>query len=165
MARPFPAPLGPVPGLPGISRNATFDAVEAVESPAEPRTVEPSLVGGVAQADEDDMLTRYLAARLSSRSVFGEGYYGCGVFPGLTSLWLSVAVAGWLARYHAALDSRGSVSPDDLANALGIVDRAATRLPALGTAAERARRVYLSNNDGVARLLWHYAPLSRPKCP
>ncbi|MHC4698532.1 MAG: YkgJ family cysteine cluster protein, partial [Planctomycetota bacterium] len=102
-ARRFLSGTGAVPRLPGVSRNATFDAVEAVESPSEPRTVAPPLVGGAARADEDDILARYLAARLSSRSVFGEGYYGCAVFPGLTSLWLSVAAAGWLARYHAVL--------------------------------------------------------------
>ncbi len=140
---------GDVPRLPGVTRDVTFDAVETVVAAPE------------LNADVQDMLLRYLLARLSSRSVFGEGYYGWPVFHGLTALWLSVAVVGWLTRYQAALQGRASVSLDDMGAAIGIVDRAATRLPALGTTAELARVRYLSNDDGVARLLWQYAPLSK----
>ena len=85
--------------------------------------------------------------------MFGAGYYGWPLTTGLCALWLSVAAAGWLARYAASLSGRDTFSIDDLGRVLGIVDRAATRLPALGIYAERARITYLIRQDGLARLL------------
>jgi len=79
------------------------------------------------------------------------------VVNGLTALWLSVAAAGWLARYIAAADGKPSVSWKDSAAAVGVVDRAATRLPVLGTFSERARVSYLLRDDGVPRLLYAYS--------
>ena len=94
-----------------------------------------------------------------SQSVFGSGYYGWSVFAGLAALWLSVAAAGWLAQYQVACDGRTSLTVQDVIHALGVVDRAATRAPSLGTVAERVRVSYLLRDDGVARLLAAYAPL------
>ena len=105
------------------------------------------------------MLLRYLTGRINSRSVFGAGYYGWRVFDGIAALWLSAAAAGWLGRYHAALNGKKSLDAFGAGLALGLVDRAATRLPALGTVAERARVSYLLDDDGIARLLTHYSML------
>ncbi|MEK7731530.1 MAG: hypothetical protein AAB363_06705, partial [Planctomycetota bacterium] len=64
-----------------------------------------------------DLVRRYLSARIEGRTVFGGGFYGWSVFAGLGALWLSTAAAGWLARYHAAVEdaprllSRISLSP------------------------------------------------------
>ncbi|MFQ5590890.1 MAG: YkgJ family cysteine cluster protein, partial [Phycisphaerae bacterium] len=118
---------GAVPRLPDVTGGVAFDAVEAVAS--------CSLV----HTGVEDLLTRYVAGRLSSGSAFGHGYYRWSVFNGLTALWLSLAAAGWLARYHAASASRSSIELGDFASALGIVDRAATRLPALGVVSETVR--------------------------
>ena len=152
-ARRFLAGRGAVPRLPEFERPVTFEAAETVGIASEH-------CGGV-----DPLLGRYLAARLGGRSVFGDGYYGWSVFSGLSALWLSVAVAGWLARCRAAADGRTSLCFDDVAHAIGIVDRAATRLPSLGTRTERARVLYLSNDDGVARLLHAYAPVPQVEKP
>jgi len=133
---------GVVPALPGFPPGATFDRVERV------RPIPAADAAGV-----DALLSRYLRIRFFSRSVFGLGYYGWRLVPGLTALWLSVAVTGWLARLHAAGADRDVLSVADVAAALGVVDRAATRLPVLGSFAERARVVYLIREDGVARLL------------
>jgi hypothetical protein len=144
-ARRFLKGQGVVPRLPGFDREVTFEAVESV-GPA------------VERRDEiGDLLGRYLTARLEGRSVFGDGYYGWPVCSGLTALWLSVATAGFLARYVAATAERTSLGFEDVARALGMVDRAATRLPSLGTTAERARAMFLAGDDGVARLLHEYA--------
>jgi hypothetical protein len=67
-----------------------------------------------------------------------------------------VAAAGWLARLAAAGSGRSTLSFEDAALAIAVVDRAATRLPALGTLAERTRVGYLLEDDGVARLLSAY---------
>ena len=76
---------------------------------------------------------------------------------GRRGLWLWVAVVGWVARYAAALDGRERLTFADVGYALGITDRAATRVPALGAFAERTRAVYLLRDDGIARLLQAYA--------
>ena len=150
-ARKFRVGIGPVPPLPGFTTGASFAGLESIAPAADP-------------TDElEDLLVRYLATRLASRSVFGAGYYGWPVASGLTALGLSVAAAGWLARYAAAATGRTAVAFEDFALALGSVDRAATRLPSLGTAAERTRARYLSDDDGVARLLYDYTPVGRRK--
>ncbi len=146
-SRRFLAGAGPVPSLPGFEGDTNFEAIEHVGVSME-------------QGNElEELLTRYVTGRLRSRTVFGAGYYGWPVFDGLTALWLSLAAAGWLARYAASAAGRNAVTFDDQARCLGIVDRAATRLPVLGTVTERTRARYLVRDDGVTRLLHEYAPL------
>jgi len=62
-----------------------------------------------------------------------------------------------------ALKDKSAVSFDNAGHALGLVDRAAGRLPALGTMTERARVSYLLTDDGIARLMHHYTLLSEPQ--
>ena len=144
-ARRFLKGGGVVPAAPGLAAGVAFAAVESV-GPADERP-----------ADVEDLLHRYLTARIEGDTVFGAGYYGWPVLDGLAALWLSIAAAGWLARHEAAAEQRERVSFADVATALGVVDRAATRLPALGTWAERARLSFLVLDDGLARLLRAYA--------
>ena len=147
-AKRFRVGKGQVPPLPGLGGLTTFEAVDAVGRPA-------------TELDEiDELLIRYTVARLEGRSAFGLGYYGWPLFSGLGALWLSIVAIGWLARYGAALDGADSVALRHVGQAIGIVDRAATRLPALGTVAERMRSTYLLNDDGVARLLNRYSTAS-----
>jgi hypothetical protein len=132
---------GLVPSVRGVERSAAFDEVARVQP-----------------ADQDapnveDLLSRYAVARVAGRSVCGEGYYGWPVVPGLGALCASIAAIGWVARYRAAAGGRSRVVFDDVARAVGIVDRAATRVPILGRVSERARISYLMDNDGLARLL------------
>lgn len=143
-AKKFLRGRGLVPRLPELTYGPTFDEVEAV-SPAD-----------TDRERIEDLLQRYLLSRLQGQSVFGRGYYGWPMFGGLTALWLSVGVVGWLARYRAAGEHRERLTFEDVGRVLGVVDRAASRLPALGTLAERARVRYLLREDGVARLLVAY---------
>jgi len=144
----FRAGRGMVPPLPGFPGAANFDAVERA-------TIFPDDALRI-----DELLGRYVAARLEGGTVYGPGYYGWPVFSGLAALWLAIAAAGWLGRLRASTEGRTVMRFDDAAYALGVVDRAATRLPALGAAAERVRVSYLLRDDGVARLVRTYAPLT-----
>lgn len=144
-ARRFLRAFGDVPPIPGLTGAATFPAVEAVRC------------GGDDARAIEDLQRRYLYGRFCGRSVFGEGYYDWPVFAGLAALWLSVSAAGWLARCSAAAAGRDVLTLDDAAFAIGVVDRAATRAPALGTMAERTRVLYLMQDEGVARLVHRYA--------
>lgn len=143
----FRAGRGSVPTLPGFVGEARFESVESVcADPGDPARVE-------------DLLLRYLIARLEGRSVFGAGYYGWSVVNGLAALLLSVAAAGWIARYIATIEERCVLCFNDVGLAIGMVDRAATRLPALGAVAERARIAYVIRDDGLARLLGDFTLL------
>ncbi len=149
-ARRMLAGQGDAPPLPGIPTTVAFQQIESIE-PA------------VEEGDRiDDLLRRYLAARIEGESVYGGGYYGWSVLDGFAALFLSVAVAGWLARYLAAAGGSDHIRFSDAATALGMVDRAATRLPALGTWAERKRIEFLLIDDGLARLLATYSLCQRP---
>jgi lysine-N-methylase len=143
-ARRFFRGRGALPRLPGFDGHVLFDDVEAVAPAREDRDAVENLLG------------RYLAARIEGQSVFGGGYYGWPVLAGFAALWLSIAATGWLARIGAAATGRNRLAFGDVATALGVVDRAATRLPALGTFAERARITYLAREDGVSRLIHAY---------
>lgn len=147
-ARRFLSGTGRMPRLPGFDCDISFEQLDRIS---------------VLNADRkriDELVTRYAIARIEGRSVFGDGYYGWPVFRGLAALWLAVAALGWLAAVHAAADHRGELTFDDVAKALGTIDAAATRSPALGSIAERGRAAYLLNDDGLTRLLNTFAPVS-----
>ena len=141
-ARCFLTGAGIVPPLVGFAGEPSFAAVEAVQ-PAD----------GTDGRAINELVNRYLLARIAGRTVFGAGYYGWPIVNGLAALWLSVAAAGWIARYLAASDARTLVNLNDTARAIGVVDRGATRLPSLGTFAERTRASYFFSDDGLARIL------------
>jgi len=144
-ARAFLHGAGVVPRLFAFDGDVRFDRVEGIT---------PALqdIAGI-----DDLLERYLTARIEGRAVCGGGYYGWPVVDGYAALFYSLAVVGWLARCHAAIADREALAFEDVARALATVDRAASRAPALGTFAERARIAYVVREDGIARLLHRYA--------
>ena len=143
-ARSMLAGAGNVPLISGVTKDIAFERIEEVR---------PAIQDAVRI---DDLLCRYFTARVEGGSVFGDGYYGWTILQGFSALFLSMAVAGWLARYLAAAGGRDRIEFQDAAASLGIVDRAATRLPALGTWAERSRIAYLLQNKGLSRLVAAY---------
>lgn len=144
-ARVFRHGEGVVPPVSGFDGTTTFARVDGVGASRSDR------------AEIEGLMLRYVAARIEGRSVYGDGYYGWSVVAGYGALWLSLAAVGWLARLAASGAGREELRFADVAGALAVVDRAATRMPALGTAVERARVSYLMRDDGVARLLDQYS--------
>ncbi|RME36374.1 MAG: YkgJ family cysteine cluster protein [Planctomycetota bacterium] len=144
-ARRFRQGRGIVPPLPGATGSTSFETVERVRFPKDDTLV-------------DDLCRRYLTVRLESRTVFGSGFHGWPVVAGLGALWLTVAAAGWLARWHAACAGRDLCISHDFVAAMGRIDAAATHLPAAGSSAERLRVSYLQEDDGIARLISVYGP-------
>lgn len=127
--------------------------------------VEAVAAAGASQSAEcEELATRYVRQRLVSRGAFGHGYYGWPMLDGVAALWLSVAVAGWLGRYFAASAGRSSCEAEDFVRAIGVVDRAAGRLPELGSRAAKLRLMYLSREGGVLRLLrkWTWTQRAKP---
>jgi lysine-N-methylase len=127
------------------SAPATFEQLDQVQPHPE-----------IPTRDCDGLLTRYLRARLIGRTAFGHGYYDWSVLDGLRALLLALAVTGWVTRYVAVGEGRTAFTVDDLAGALGIVDRNATRSPELGTQPARLRLQYLTQDQGLVRLLRRY---------
>jgi hypothetical protein len=150
-ARRFRHGRGLVPPLPALPSQVPFELVERVH---------PCPMSGGDGPKVAELVLRYLSVRLAQRSAFGTGYYGWSVVDGLAALWLAVPVIGWLSRLIAASAGRRIIEHDDAVRAVGIVDRAATRVPALGAHAERIRARYLLLEDGLTRLLLSYAPFT-----
>ena len=109
----------------------------------------------------DDLIVRYVAQRMRSRAVFGLGYYGWAMFDGMRAFWASITAVGWLARLFAAAAGRTALTYQDVFEGLRIVDRAAGRAPVLASRSERLRLSYLARDDGLTKLLRHYALVAR----
>lgn len=127
------------PGMPTV----TFAELDRVQ-PASP------------EREIDDLLTRYLRARVLTRGAFGPAYYGWTLVDGLSALVLAVCAAGWLARFFAAAGGRSAIGQEDAVAAIGMVDRAAGRARELGRASARLRVRYLREDQGLVRLLRAY---------
>lgn len=105
----------------------------------------------------DELLTRYLRARLLGGTAFGPGYYGRSAFDGLRAWLLAAPIVLWLSRYVALVDQRSHFGLPDVQRAVGIVDRTAGRAPELGARSGRLRVEYLAADDGIARLILHFS--------
>lgn len=140
-------------GVARSTRQVTHAEVEAVAA-----------AGASQSAGCEELATRYVRQRLVSRAAFGHGYYGWPMLDGAAALLLSVAVAGWLGRYFAASAGRSSCEAEDFVRAIGVVDRAAGRLPELGSRAAKLRLLYLSRDRGIVRLLrkWTWIQQAKP---
>lgn len=136
---------GPLPPLAGQAARGTFEDLAKCDRH-----------DGFDAAECDQTLTRYVRARLTSRSAFGPAYYDWPVVDGLRAMILSIVVIGWLSRYLAVADGRSSYSEEDVATALSMVDRNAGRAPALGRSAARLGLRYLGQDDALPRLLNAY---------
>ncbi len=140
-AKRFLRGSGVVPPLRGFSNQVTFEEVSHV-------------AGATQETHEiDDLLMRYIRARLAGTSVFGAGYYDWPVVSGLGALAMCIVSIGWVARYVAAHDGRGFLKPSDVNSAVRVIDRGVTRVRALGTMTERGRIAYLMEEEGVAKLV------------
>ena len=146
--RQFGKGRGPTPVIgAGWPKDVALESVDHV-APAE----------NAADIDAiDDLLTRYLRASVLGGRCWGAGYYGWPVVRGLAALILNVAAIGWLARLHAAGQSREAITIENVHAALGRVDRTAGRAKWLGSASEKLRLRYLSMDDGLRALLKQYA--------
>lgn len=116
--------------------------------------------GTLAAAEE--LITRYLRARLLGGTSCGAGYYHWAALDGLRSLVLSILCADWLARYLAASSGRRELAIEDYRGAISIVDRTAGRARELGTRSAKLRISYLAREDGFLRILLHSTLLRRP---
>lgn len=140
-AHTFRRGKGRVPRSRGLPTEVRFAGVEAVA----PATQDAAPIAG--------LLTRYVRARLQSHRWFGKGYHGWPVIDGLRGLWVSIAVTGWVARWHAVGDDRRVLCFEDVVRAIGIVDLATLQLPPRRRMTTRLRVEYLSGDDGLLRVM------------
>jgi len=137
-----PTALVPTIGI-GWPVGARFGAVDAM-----PPATESDESGPI-----DELVTRWLRARIEGGRVWGSGAYGWSAVDGTAALALAVASVGWVARWHAAACGRAGVTLADMQAAVGRIDRTAGRAPWLGGAAERWRIAYLLRDNGMRRVL------------
>ena len=112
----------------------------------------------------EELLTRFLRAKLLGRAAFGKGYYGWPVIQGLAALLLTMPITGWLTRFVAAAAGRLTYSREDIVRAIGIVDRNAGRVPELGSRPAAMRLRYLTGDRGLLRLILAY-PIAPERPP
>jgi Fe-S-cluster containining protein len=102
------------------------------------------------------MVRRFVRMRVLARLHFGAPFNGWTVLDGLQGLCASTAVVGWLAR-HAVLERGGDeIRVDDAVSAIAVVDGALARPRSLATTGERLRLQFLTQDQGLARLLWQW---------
>lgn len=142
---------GPIPRLGTLPEGGRIEQVHAVQPDA-----------NLPEKECDSLLTRYLQARITGRSAFGRGYYGWPILDGLQALLLSIATIGWLTRRVAVLNGRTVYRFEDVVAAVGLVDRTTGRAPELGAHSARMRLRFLTEDNGLLRLLTTYPILPSP---
>jgi hypothetical protein len=137
---------GTVPELRGFAKGVRFQDAEVIPNP---------LHDAADGHDDpiDDLVTRWVRARLRGARTWGAGYYGFSAVEGLAALCVDVASAAYLARVHAAGrdPSANRVELPDMAAAVARIDRTAGRAPWLATSGERLRLSFLALDDGLRR--------------
>ncbi len=140
-ARRFVAGQGAVPRLAPGCHGGTMADVDRVTSDE-----------SVHRATEE-LIARYLRARLLCGTAFGSGYYDWAAVDGLHAMLLAVCCVDWLARYFAVTDGRTRIGIEDARRAVGVVDRTAGRARELGTRTALMRVRHLASDGGMERLL------------
>jgi len=132
---------GVVPGLGRSGAAIRFAQLEAV--------------GGCAGEEEADrvadLLSRFVRHRIEM--IGKAGYYDWPMFDALLGLWCQVAAVSWRSRLHAAVRGGQAIGFEDVAKAVGEVDRAAGRARGLGHFSERVRSRFLVTGGGFDRLV------------
>ncbi len=109
------------------------------------------------RAQVDQLMTRYLQARITNRGGFGRAYYSWPMLPGLHATMLAVALVGWFARWSALRAGKSAFGLEDVQAGLQIVDRAAGRAPELGARTAELRIGYLAGEQALASLVSAYS--------
>ncbi|MDA0803242.1 MAG: YkgJ family cysteine cluster protein [Planctomycetota bacterium] len=108
----------------------------------------------------DDLLVRWVSARLLGERAWGAGYYGMSAIFGLAALTVDVLAVLWLARLHASVTSATSpLTLEGVQWSVGHVERTAGRVPWLSTAAEPLRLRGLAQNGGLVALARALTPV------
>jgi lysine-N-methylase len=130
--------MPPVSGWPAVA----FDRQRAVVMP------EPGPEGDAV----GEIFVRWIRAALHGDRAWGAGLHGWPVFEGLGMTALNVLCAGWLARAHAAGSGRDQVTLEDAQQAIGRIDRNASRAVWLGSTGEFLRLAWFCRGDHLRRI-------------
>ncbi|NBX25612.1 MAG: YkgJ family cysteine cluster protein [Planctomycetes bacterium] len=127
-----------VPGWPAVA----FDRQRAVVMPG------PGPEGDAV----GEILVRWLRAALHGDRAWGAGLHGWPVFEGLGMTALNMLCAAWLMRAHAAGSGRDHVTLEDAQQAIGRIDRTASRAVWLGSTGEFLRLAWFCRGDHLRRI-------------
>lgn len=107
----FTTASGNIPAVRDEFQTATFASIE------ESFTFEPG-----DKATIDEMLTRYFRVKIQGIHFCGAAFYNIPALEGLRSLLLVYPSVMWLARWHAAGESRRTLNAKDVLMALTVAD-------------------------------------------
>ena len=106
-------------------------------------------------AEAVELLYRYLRIKLWSGQFFGTAFFGLSIHDGLVNLLFLVAVALWLARWHAAARGLKAADLEAVEAAIRHVDHHFGFDPFLAGRAHRLRLRYLWTTGQLLRLIAH----------
>ena len=112
--------------------------------------------GGISQR-ATEFFTRYFQVKLQGIHLCGRAYYDVPFVEGLQSLLLVYPSVMWFARWLATGDGRQSLTDDDVATAMTIVDHHHGFSEAFGTATFRKRVRSLAQLNEIERLSAWYS--------
>lgn len=107
----------------------------------------------VPTPEANSVLARYLRIKLWSGQFCGPANFGMSVHEGLLSLLTVLAVAVWLARWHAASRELSELDEASVAAAVQAVDHHFGYDPILAGRAARFRYRWLWSSGELARLI------------
>ena len=134
---------GDVPPLQSVFRPVPFATLEAPFGPL--------------NAEQDEILTRYLRVKVQGLHFCGPAYYDVPFVEGFHSLALVIPATLWIARWLAASSGRSQWTTDDVIQALTIADHHHGYSPAFGQGAARRRVHMLTASGDLPRLIAWYS--------
>lgn len=112
---------------------------------------------GTLSAESEELLTRYFRVKVQGMHFCGPAYYDVPVIDGFHALALVLPVTLWIARWRAVTNGRSATTPEDIREALQIVDHQHGYSPVLGTWGSKKRVSTLAQTGDLARLISWYS--------
>jgi Fe-S-cluster containining protein len=108
---------------------------------------------GVLDADSDEMLERYLVAKVASQGFFGLSFFRRSFAEGLDALIAAYGVIVWLAAAHALAAGRKEPTAEDVEYGIRHVDYGFNYLGQFGGTVDRLRAVLFWQWETPEKLL------------
>ena len=108
-------------------------------------------------AECEELWTRYFRVKVQGLHFCGPAYYGVPLVEGFQTLALVFPATLWIARWLAASQQRGRLTPDDIAQALAISDHHHGYSPIFGSFGFRRRVHTLAQLGEIPKLVRWYS--------
>ncbi len=112
---------------------------------------------GPVPDEAEELLTRYFRVKIQGMHFCGPAYYDTSLIEGFQALVLTYPITLWLARWRAVTQKRTSITPEDIREALQIVDHQHGYSQVFGTWSSKKRVTTIAHSGNLEKLLTWYA--------